>query len=196
MPKHGRGRPGRSLKGAVSQSLFDIDQFRSILNQIGGNPVDWSLKDQWRRFYKLYFCTKYARDDRVKTAYFFFKKNLCALTLDENNDPHDLPMSSLNSNETGLCTPPLVLSPPSSPVLTSPLDDQLSQQTELNSSVAHTQAAQTTAHSVADKSGLVQLPKLEHITNSVVLINCGNIPPHFLTARRIRCNSGSSNASP
>ena len=65
MPKN-PGRPGG--KGAVRHSKYDLDKFQSILEQIGGNPHDWSLKGEWKQFYKLYFDLERPRDNGVKTA--------------------------------------------------------------------------------------------------------------------------------
>ena len=78
MVRPSRGRPRRSLYH-ISDSPYDIDLFRTTLRLIEGDPVNWSLKTEWREFYKLYFRTAYPKDKNVKSAYNFFKKNQCAL---------------------------------------------------------------------------------------------------------------------
>ena len=133
MPKR-TGRAG-CTSGAISASSYDIAHFRCILDQIGGNPAQWSLKDQWRRFYKSYFSITHARDESVKTAYYFFKKHQ---QLIEKASLSKFPENAgLHQNAQKENTPPLDLLTPSPISVDTPLT--------LNSSLSTNWAPDTDA---------------------------------------------------
>ena len=173
MPKPGRGRPPGSLKRT---SPFNIDRFRSILTQIGGNPSAWSLKVQWRDFYKLYFKTTRIRNENVKIAYSFFRAHQDNL-LHTNHDPkNDLPIPIHNASKITA-----VNSLPSFSQIHDPGTDYA----ETHSSAAVLESNQTANDHVLHYSRnfpktqmeneWAQFPSLENVNNSVFLINCTNI---------------------
>ena len=167
MPKH-TGR--RRKKGAISTSPYEVDRFRAVLNQIGGDPAQWVLKGQWRKFNRTYFNVTNTREESVRSAYLFYKKHKQTLSV-------GTPFVSLqNFSES------------------SPDPSQISSSSSYNAAPSSLPATPTTASistfpSPRRASYAPQFPNLESITNSVVLINCGHVSPITLDTNRPQSES-------
>ena len=67
-----QGRPKKNLR--ISLDL-QVRTFSNVLNEIGGEPWKWSLKNEWVAFSKLYFNTSYTRSKHAKASRDFFFKD-------------------------------------------------------------------------------------------------------------------------
>ena len=69
-----KGRPKKTRRVSLD---FHFHVFSNVLKEIGGNPLKWSLKEEWIEFSKIYFSNLYPRNKHAKASrdYFFRHRN-------------------------------------------------------------------------------------------------------------------------
>ena len=71
------GRP-RKIKDFFSRNLkdFEPERFKLVIDQLGGNAVEWSLKREWVLFFKTYFGSSTATVKQARSCYDYFRRNI------------------------------------------------------------------------------------------------------------------------
>ena len=151
-----QGRPKKNLKILLD---LQVQPFSNVLNEIGGDPSKWSLRNEWIAFSKLYFNTSYPRSKHAKASRDFFAKNKDEL----------LCSSSSVKNITPSCTPTLS-------------EGTIGTQVDQNSVSADNSKSGIPIPRTVDVSTLtvdrfksdsksVNFPKLERIENCIFIVN-------------------------
>ena len=172
MPKH-TGRRRKKGGIGISTSPYEMDHFRTLLTQIGGDPSGWELKNQWREFYRRYFDVTNVRDECVKTAYLFYKKHKQTLSV----------CNPVTSSQNIPAEPTSQSAFPDSSQISSSSYDNLSP--FLSPSIPPASRTRSNFPSPnSPNNSAMQFPNLKSISNSVVLINCGQVAPINLDTNR------------
>ena len=90
LKKSGRRRKNVNKCGSYMLSTeFNLIRFKSVLKQLGGDPLNWSVKKGWIVFHKTYFNTSSSKIKHARSCYDFYRRHIKRGSLNGEDIPRD-----------------------------------------------------------------------------------------------------------